>query len=129
MMVGGQGLCQKTSNKEKVVKLILSKTITVIIPMNEFWFISLISLVSISLRIRSLIDFGYYFPGLRLSESCDTSTTMVIKTTQRPTSVNDYVVARVAIKTIRQFFTDTSLHGLKYLVQKGRSLFEKSVKV
>lgn len=38
---------------------------------------------------------------------------------------NDYKLAKLFVMTIRQFFESTTLHGFKYLVQSGRSPFEK----
>lgn len=38
---------------------------------------------------------------------------------------NDFQLAKLFVTTIREFFESTSLHGFKYLVQRGRSVYEK----
>lgn len=38
---------------------------------------------------------------------------------------NDFQLVRLFVTTIREFFASTSLHGFKYLIQPGRSTFEK----
>lgn len=42
-----------------------------------------------------------------------------------PTNSKDFLLARVFVLIIREFFTNTSLHGFKYLVKQGLATFEK----
>lgn len=40
-------------------------------------------------------------------------------------SPKDFLIAKLFVLTIRQFFDSTSLHGFKYLIKHGLSTFEK----